>query len=661
MFRIVTVTYKRLGGSVNRSRLAAAPFDVATGAWGEYKVLEYGSDDPSLPRVDIFDYDFDIAYRPDGATWVQGACACIVVSGGMRPRGDDSTIKEVFANPTITVLLVDGSMNVVVRAVRRVGDVYNDKLVHMVTSPRVADHFAMDGISGVLAFSYIHRSAASVDDILSPTGATASIASGFVSMTDKAVSIVLRASKETEVDQASQSLDLVVGSPDPSAYDALATYILMRTDGYDIYSARIPTGGKPDDIIVAHNVQSTQNLPGLQAWPGRGTLLLTHGNSPDAVDDHLYEGTYDVNVTGAAALTQTIVDLEGYGGGAFTMSPNGSYLFFIDGRQGDGPVEGVDPDTGEPIKSVDNIYRVKASKLIDGKFCPAFAFGEIDHPIDSLASVAGAGQASNFITSQITDADKSLASLFYMSVPHSKVVEVQAICLLDPFACAGSPCQFQVTLYNHGNLVITGFELALCDADDNYNVVSTATVGKIELENIMQTARNCKSASMFTAASDEAGDEIAFELRDSLQNGQLIPGAPLDYAVSFDIPKTWEGKKNVVVRVTQAWASETDLAFTEGAEVFTLYNEGAAGAVDLMSATATSTPYDPNEGRIKSDPGGGGSGGGSGRKQGLPKMGDDNAVMGPLALGLGALGTGLAAYAKRRQQIECENLSQEEE
>ena len=700
LFRIITVEYAG-AQTKRRTRLAASAFNESTGTWGAPQVISYGNDDPDLPRIDIFDYDFDVVTRPEGEElWFKETSAAIVVTGGLRPAGDDSGVYEVFTSPTVTFLLVDANLNVKFSTVRRATAYLGEDKKHMVISPHLLDRCGVESSSGVFMLSFIHRSAVSADDIMSadPDVCKVTLTVALITAVGKKFSFVYRTlAEEVKLDPTVSGMEAALTTAaNKDKYD-LAVAMLFRYDhGYDVFTGLLPAGETLQSFELRRNVHSTEELPGLVMWPGagHGPFLYTRKSTIDDPHPHLYEGTYSLEALDAARLTERIVDLEGFNGGAFGLSPKGTYLYFIDSRRGNGgdeiDINDTEKTTTTPVR--DDVYRIKASKYIDGAFCEDFEFCELTHPIDSLLPITFTSKQSTFISSEITDADRSQATLSYLVVPHAVVAEIEGFTPIDYFVCAGSPCEFELSVRNHGNVVISGFDVDLIDPDDNNNVVSSAHVGQIDPSKVRltPTSRNWVAAEEdnaangrltlpggwaervagFRAASVE-DDALAGngELSPSLESGQLMPGKTIGYPVTFDIPDHWEGVKTVIVRVRDAWASEDLLMTTGVASPLTHFHGGTTGELTVHTAEVEKTMVDPSEGWSKrgaddpeqpddphdptpphddhtDDPGT--------RRRAMPSTGDPLQALGPLSMLLGGMGAGLVAYGARRKMVEEE-------
>ncbi len=709
LFRIITV--QEDGVDVRcRSRLAACAYDKGSNSWGDPQVIFCGDavdkdGNVVYTRGQVYDYDFDIITRPDDASWYEDSMACIIMTGGVRPSGDSSDVFSVFTSPTVSVLFLNGSLETVHWSSCPADAYLGKDMKHMVMSPRVIDYCAVgkQHLSGVFTFAFIHRSAKNADDIMSddPDVAQVSFTVGYCHALPHACSFEAKPLATVQLDPSVTSLDMVLGKPVENEADLVVAMLFRYKNGYDVYSGYLPQDQAFDKFAVKRNVHSESPLPGAVVWPNHGCFLFTNTTSLDDKVAHLYYGSYDFDTIDASALTPMQIDLEGFNGGTFGVSPTGNYLYFIDSREGN-QGDDVDLSTGEHTKDKDPVVRIRASKLIGDSFCADFPFCELSHPIDSLVPMTFDEDASTFIASEIigvetktggapiTDnsygANNSLAYMHYISVKHALVSEVEDFKPIDPFVCAGHYCDFQVTVRNQGNVVISGFDLQLID-DSTGDVVETQLVGKkddaddaqrrLEPEKMILTTYNYDREA--TAAN---GGEPVFRLSDPLQGGELMPGKPVTYSVTFMIPKEWgagdmsdeERKRTVRMQIAKSYASDKDptselVAMAEGAvpTVLTLEGLGVDRELTIHAASNTEAFHDPAE-TVKDHSNGGGGNNGGGNNGGgnngggnngggaLPRTSDLSALAGPLPLALGGLGAALAAYGKRVEMIAREDM-----
>lgn len=650
LFRVLTVRYPTEDGPALRTRLAAAAFDFGNKCWGTPKVLEYTSGVPEFSRIDVFDYDFDIVVKPEDTTWCKGAVAAVVLTGGTRPDGDQTSMYDVFASPVITLLFLDGSLNVVLSSVRTADSYLGTKQKHMVCCPHIVDRFAANGASGVLLFSFLHRSADTPEQLMT-TAATVSFTLGYCIVQGSVLSMETHTATEVQLDSQALDMKMIPGSRIDGVMDNYVTLLVLCPGSYDVYAGCIPTAGGWKDFFVRHCVHGEDELPGIDGWSGHGSLLFSCYDDPDSQVGCLYEGTYDPQVEGATSLTRKRLDLEGYKGGAFTVSQSGTFIFFIDDRDGWVGDE-IDPITGERTAVYDSIHRIKAAKYIGGKFCRDFAFCELTHPIDSLAPMTFTSDASTFICSQIMDADRSLAQMHYIAVPHSFVSEVTAFAAADDFVLAGEPCNFNVSVINHGNMVISGFDLELVDGDTQ-GVVSTAHVGEIKPESIVLTA---ESFDWTSSVDEDAIDEELFHLSEALEAGALVPGVSMCYQVSFDIPEDWAQQKTVMVRIVNAWADELR-SFSNGVgdvPTVSFFHPGQEGTLFVAGAEVEADLVDPAEGWTsdkQDDP----EPQPKPRSEPLPETDDPNLLSSLPGLAIAGLGSLMAGYSARRVAVARED------
>ncbi len=686
LFRIATISYPDTkGGTSCRSRVVASAYDLSSYTWGAPKVIEYNTGNKDLPRVDVFDYDFDIAVRSGDAKWTQGAEACMVVVGGLRPNGDSTSVYDAFANPTVSIVLLDEDLRVVQRAVQGVADIADDGKSHMLCSPCIVDGFAPDGTSGVLAYSFLHRSASNKTG-MTRAGASTTFNVGYCYARDGYLCLPQMLKEGPALNAGVFGINGVAGSAVADKYDALLSVLATRTDGYDVCSAVIPPKGSFKDLDIRHCIASSEGLPEIQPWPRHGTFLYVRqrGATPDGstADYHLYKGSFDPLSTGQAGFSANQVDAHGFKGGTFCVSPAGEFVFYYESFR-DKP--GTDPEADMVSSNVsgtgdDTVYRIVASRLLNGKFSEDFPFCNLDHPVDRFEILDLGEAASAFVATHITDADKGLANMNYISVPNTISAEIEAFAPTGIYAYAGHPCEFQLDVRNHGNLIIGGFDVQMLDPARGNQVVDTAHIGALEPKSMMVNATHIGWGN---AKSDS--EEATPALTAEEEQGLFMPGRLMSYRASFDIPSDWKGDKRVFLRITNAWtpgmqvedatAGDLKAQASDGyydatyGPVTRFFHPGVDGHVGMHEGEATSQLYDPAEkvekvGDDPTDPAdpvnptpasstkpNGGT---------APGTGDSLGIMGSLALALGGLGALMAGYSTRRLKNDREQEEDEE-
>ena len=681
LFRVATVSYPdTTDGTSCRSRVVASAFDLNSCTWGAPKVVEYNTGNKDLPRVDMYDYDFDIVVRSGSGTWTQGAEACLVVVGGLRPNGDSTTVYDAFANPTVAIVLLDADLRVVQRSVQGVADIADDGKSHMLCSPCVVDGFGPDGASGVLAYSFLHRSASSKTG-MTRAGASVTFNVGYCYARDGYLCLPQMLKKGPALNAGTFGIGCVAGAAVSDKYDALLTVLATRTDGYDVCSAVVPPKGSFKDLAMRHCIASGEGLPEVQPWHRHGTFLYVkqRGATPkgSTADYHLYEGTFDPLSTGQAGFSAKQVDAHGFKGGTFCVSPAGEFVFYYESFR-DKP--GADPEADMVSSNVsgsgdDTVYRIVASRLMNGKFSEDFPFCDLSHPVDRFEILDFGDAASAFVATHITDADRGLANMNYISVPNTIAAEIEAFAPTGIYAYAGHPCEFQLDVRNHGNLIIGGFDVSMLDPARGNQVVSSVHIGALEPKSMMVNATHLGWGN---ARSDSEEPEPV--LTDEEQQGLFMPGRLISYKASFDIPSDWKGDKRVFLRITNAWSpgmqvEDTGAAALEAqaADVYDdatygpvhrYFHAGVEGHVSMFEGEASTLLYDPHEKveKVGDDPDnpvnpvnppkpGGGT---------APRTGDPLGIMGPLAAALGGLGALMAGYSARRVRNEREREEGEE-
>ena len=670
LFRILTVELELPDKStVLRSRLSASRYNFNAGAWDTPKVINFTSDVGDLSRYKIFDYAFDLVVRPSDATWYRGSTVGIVMTGGLRPFGDDQEhLYDIFASPVIMTVFLDANLNVVTRNVRRADAYLGSGKYHMVHCPHIVDRFTPDGSSGVFALSFVSRSADSPDQLMTEY-ADVGFTVGTCASLPNMKSFKVETGDIQELGKNVQETQMVVGKAVSGFCQQSVSILALYPLGYDVITAYVDENHPISDFAYVTNITNrSDSLPTLVSWPGHSAFLYTRptkGNGDP--NPHLYAGTFDLASSGASAFTEEQVDLAGFKGSAFGVSSSGNYIFFYESRDG-WAGDTIDTDTGKSTGSTTKtIYRIRAAKYVGDKFCEDFVFCELSHRVDALEAMTINGDANTFIASEIIDAEHSVARMRYIAVPHCFASTVESFRTLDDFAIAGKPCAFKMTVHNHGNMIIRGFSVDFIDLDDHDKVLETVKVGEIKPSMVM---RGLESYDWVNPGQES--DDDAYPLSEALEDGALMPGAELTYPVTFSIPDYWgvkkEGEKHatrhVHLHIHDAWGEDYTLqAMDENSGhrfVDVVTNDmhfgkqlrgGADGIVDVQAAEGRGNFYDPEERwekNKKDDP----DDGGGGRK--LPQTDDPYRSGTALGLALGGAASLLMGYTTRRLAVEQE-------
>ena len=700
LFRIATVEYPTAAsGSYCRTRVVASKYDENTSTWGNPTVLEYNTGNAKLPRVNIYDYEFDIAVRTGSQKWTQNGEACLIVTGGLRPHGDSTSFHEAASSGTVAVLVIDKDLNVLHCVVRGVQGIdssnaklnFGDDEQFMLCSPCIVDGFAPDGASGSLAYAFLRRSSSSLLGLTS-TAATVTFCVGHCYVRDGYLSFPADIKVNPDVALAADVFGMKAASGDAvkDKYDALLTLVINHQQGYDVCTATIPSGGDFSGLQITHCIQSSDKLPEIQPWPHHGTFLFVKERPPtkDGTPDyHLYQGSFDATTSGQTGFTPDQVDSAGIKGASFCVSPSGEFLFYYETFH-DRPNSNPEADfvssnvtgTGD-----DTVHRIMASRFLNGTFCEDFPFCEVDHPIDHLEVADLKDKASSFIATHITDADNSLANMHYIAVPNTLSAEIEAFVQSQPFVCAGKPAVFSMDVRNHGNLIIGGFELQMIDPDKKGEVIGSVHVGAIDPDKISPTAANM-------GWGNNASDTPRLTAEE--EQGMLMPGRTISYSATFNIPETWRDKKTVIMRIADAWtprmqptslttASESTSGLLETNNGMVMrgtnddvhhFHQAKEDDITLMdTGSGDGTVYDPDE-RVgtkpspdSSNPGKEDGKAGANTKKAsataartTPKTGDDLGSAGPVALAVAGAAALAAGYSVRRLQNEREARENEE-
>ena len=681
-FRISTIEYGQDQSIIGRrGRLTASRFNADERIWEDPVVLEYSTGDPDHRRVELCDYDYDIITRSSDDPWVQNVEACVVVISGTM--GTD--FYESASNQMLNVLLIDKDLRVVQRAVKPATSIFGEAGVsYTIMAPRIADGFGLNAASGALGISFLVRSAGDKTHLMGTDSTVRMVMAQCFLVGD-----LLSLDFKTTIDDGGNYMVLNPTTTDlvlSASGDDKAGWMRIIAKGagcYEGWSAYMESGVAFNACRVMCNVPSVQEtLPNIRPWNTHGTFLYVRDRSDTSSEEnkndyYLYSGTFDLDKT-QEALSEDRVDRAALKGSSFCVSPNGNWLFYFESYRGDpdtaqGP-EVVNPDpslviTGAPDLASD-LHHMMACYLVNGKFCEDFVICDLDHPVDDFA-VAGVdfGGASIFTTLEITDADKSIGTVRYLAIPYVSALEVKALTPSDDFIIAGTTGHFQIDVFNHGNVIITGFTATMHDKESGTDL--TYVIDTIEPSNIRVNSTNGKWAESIKLkpssvdGSNGPAQNTTLGLSDEAASGWLMPGKLMSYVVSYDIPADWHDERTVTMELTdykyvkveavsEAPNAELVLPYYLGANcqaTFGMYDHKANG---VSSAYLPAKSYGAGSGTTPGGSGANGGGANGGSRQVAPGTGDRSAVVGPVAMAVGGLGALAAAYAARRARAKRE-------
>lgn len=555
MFRIISVSYE---GKTARSRIAGQRYNKDSGKWDQPVVLEIPLGNVAA-RFDTFDYDFDVVTnvdkRDDPA--VRNGIH-ILLSSGIRPKGDKTSFMEAASNPIMTWAVIDEYFQTVSSYTWEDTAGKTDGGCHALTTPRIAVlpwKSKADGKTYVncIVAAYLRRSASTPEDLFTSkattTGDFVFLAGdklyqghGFaVNPETNDMTVTAHVLEQASTLQADLAFSIMSFSKDGTRISSA----ILRGDEHPTASSKMMLEG------VYTNVQDTKDITNVQIWPGRSAFL--------AVKDGVLNATqFDIRKENAV-LTTKQVGPSNCNFSSFRVSENGNVILFLQNQDGVGGMSFDKTGAGKPAKA--SVHRIQACICSGEVFSEPFALAEIKHAQDSLLAADGGSNCYAFITSCITDMTKSTADLYYTTVPVAAGIEPLGFATEHQFVTQGVPDQpFILTAKNVGNVILKGVKLQLVEADtgkavderylDFSKTALCASVWNPELyEDPDPELVALKQAYPEEMLAEHAGEGNV--LLDPAGSDALLPGKTGQYRVAFSIPQDWHGTVAVKLKATE--------------------------------------------------------------------------------------------------------------
>lgn len=677
LFRLANVDYEVGGAHVGRPRLVAQVYNDQTGRWGRPKVLDIPVAVAGIDRADMFDCDFDVSTQTDpnpASQLYQGIYVSLVST--LRKDGDATSFFSAACAPVLTVAVFNRDLRRLSSVMWRVDPGAAAAGAYAITCPRVTT-VERDGKPFYIAMAYLRHAADSEQDVFGANARTTCCIA-----VPLAANLVHASSIEVAPTTSNLTIASIGSAPAQEGDDtASAAFSLYFTAGGTLSITTVTltmkaqlANAKPEDELDAlkaasiefsfvENISGVENVTGMQPWPGRSSfLMLSNGD--------LTECSFDPSVTDGTLSRRTVGPSRAKLS-AFRISDNGNVLFFTENKEGKSG-QNFD-DTGEPTDAqTETRHRIMASIYVDGLFSEPFVLGQTAHALDSIAGVSG-HSSYTFVTSSITDMANSMADMYYVDIPIVATATVLGFAAESVFTLQGEDASFTLVLRNDGNVILTGCQATLVDADTGEEADSVTL--SFAAENLCASAWNPElfddaaeediaaarayADDAVAAALEATGIEGAHLLADPAAVGVLIPGKTAQYRVTFAIPANWHGTKNVYAALSEFSYETVVSAAPAGAEVSPLDHQ--AHHDDLprteLAVHASDEPFDPGlsapaVGIVKDDgsvtPSGGGDGTGS--LTGLSSTGDGTGL-GMLGLAAGAAAAAFTAYSARRTAL----------
>ena len=681
----------------------------------------------------LYDYDYDIAF-----TTIQTATGSIdmvhlVVVSGMRPKDDQTSIVEastnlVFSYVNFRAAEAFGRTTYLVKSLSALTVLghgnYDNRNYHCISNVRIGT----DGTdeSWNLLIGMLDRSSDSADAVLSDnygdgTGNTVKTSVIFAMLDQLEDEWLVPTRKHIDDAMAISEIEngtILEMTISPKIQGAYTVTLTSTKDTYFFVVKLDEKNAVFKSIKMAPMLESSMRLV---PWVQQDCFLTTYPDAdyleelnesgdwkyPDKWDRSKWmlqkawweeeQDTPGDTDSGTPVLHFEPIGPDSFNIDTFGINSNGSFIYWAQGREGDGGLIYNDDGSSEPVDEEEtHLYQLMAARIYKGFFSDPFVVAEVDHDMSDLTIVASGSKSGTarysvsplevlsveHLQSGTDDSGNPLylhheANVWYTAVPHVVCATVVDCYAPVPFVSAGGTLTFHVTVRNDGNCYLKGCTLQLCLHDtvagDDGKPVPTASATRVEGSVArLEIGEETLVESQFNPRNDKG------ELENVEVDFTLAPGKRSMYEVRIYIPKDWEAGDKFVSLVASV-DKTTDVAEGGGlsamADEDIVYQEFAVEPGEYRPYLERSAP-DAEKNRTYMDiltvganvkdnsladaplthwrdssdtepSGGSSSGGNSGGKKGsssntkLPQTGDPLAG---IATGLAAAGAALTAY-----------------
>lgn len=657
-------------------------------------------------RNELYDYDFDVVYTPQSSgtfgipdlvsllsgKTVAGMLTFFIVSG-KRKDANSTSYADAACNQLFSVVrylvFTDGTS----RLVGSFGSTTSDKSFDAAGGGNARQYHSFscpqlhplgtngnDGIAGWM-LTYLDRAGASPEDAVSADAGKASVGLGvcFIDSTGK----ILAVKTKDLVDHAKSITDSSIYEKAcvanfASGADNTTWHLVMMRGRNEVFyyllrTATLPSAFGPttalNNVKAVTVPKSTDSEPmRLVEWPGhRGQFLTSHGGKLQKATISDLSGTPSVKFEDCGPTNFNV--------NAFGVDPSGNVIFWPACGEDNAGYE-YDKDGKGTKRKAEEVHQIMGARLRNGTFSDPFVYGEVKHDMHMLQVIDYLNKDSLTIVSvDMKEAKKGHADLWFTSIPLVKCANVIGCEAVSPFNYPGERALFYLTVRNDGNTYLSGFTAKL--AEHGKSAVSSAKL-------------SFSQATLCESGYNPAGGDG--KLQNIEPDYALAPGKTSVYQVEIEIPKDWKSEKKVTVSASDAVVAGGGSLKAQGAITAQAEDDEATGDVeeyivgtgdfgtkdyddeledgtgqapfDILDIWYEDTYDDDSEEDYEDAPfippdgkDGGSSGGNAAGTKPSPrgtsaKTGDVAGPLGLAAIALAAAGAGLAAYSKRRSDLE---------
>ena len=269
----------------------------------------------------------------------------------------------------------------------------------------------------------------------------------------------------------------------------------------------------------------------LVEWPGHAGTFLTSkaGKLQKLTIGNLGGGT--------PSLTYTDMGLANFNVNSFGLDSTGSVIFWPACSE-DNAGYTYDASGKGTARKWTEVHQIMGSRLRNGTFSDPFVYGEVTHDMHVMQVIDYLSSSTLTILSvDMKDALKGKADLWFTSIPLVKCANVIGCEAASSFAYPGEKALFYLTVRNDGNTYLSGFTAKLSEQ-------GKTAIGPAKLE--FSKATLCESG--YNPADGGS-------LKNIEPDYALAPGKTSVYQVEITIPNDWKDEKKVSVSAAAAVAA----------------------------------------------------------------------------------------------------------
>lgn len=521
LFRIASVDY---AGNA-RSRLVYQQLKDDN-TWGKPAVIDFETAGVDINRSELYDYDFDVIHVGE---WNHYLYAFII--SGKRDNGDSTTFASAASNHVASLIRIydsnassDSPLSVQTAVSwKALGETTSTKRVYSLMCPRIVSYTdtisTMQETNSCIMGTYLvhYADSANPEELLTDNARSGVVA--FYCDHKRDTTPTIKLTKASLTRGASNMVPgKLVLDDNPEAYIKSTSkhmpFAYMNKYGSTIMTINVDTSGSEPVLNIPRAYAQDELISKIYHINSDDQFLCIRkkDESSQTVEGTLqiakFDGKSPSSITFENAGTDECTPVD------IVTSESGNWLFYAENTKGKTGQAFTD-DGDNTIDIEDEIYRVVAIPKVNNKYIDRFTLCELDHPIDSIASITSTDKAATLIASQVIDLNSSKSNFYDIRIPFVACLTPLSVSTIDPFTYSGTKCDFNVCIRNDGNTIIdsAAFTLYLDDPQNGDKKIDTCYVN-------LSSEKTC------------------------------TPGSKNTYKATFSIPQDWSGEKNVYVMLS---------------------------------------------------------------------------------------------------------------